>query len=162
VPELRQRQSGGFQADDWLREERQIDVELVDHRRVMPLVTFAHGEAEIDRLVRALRDLVDERGDPGAETPVAPLPSPRELRTEQAMTPRDAFFGHTQLVSPHDAVGRVSAELVTPYPPGIPAVAPGELYNEAIVEYLEEVVANGAFVEGAADQSLDKLRVVAA
>src|SRR3954454_18353039 len=48
----------GFQADDWLRDERQIDVELVDHRRVMPLVTFAHGEAEIDRLVRALRDLV--------------------------------------------------------------------------------------------------------
>src|SRR4051812_18131277 len=151
----------GFQADDWLRDERQIDVELVDHRRVMPLVTFAHGEAEIDRLVRALRDLVDERGDPGAGTPVASLPSRRELRTEQAMTPRDAFFGNTQLVSPSDAVGRVSAELVTPYPPGIPAVAPGELYNEAIVDYLEEVVANGAFVEGAADQSLDKLRVVA-
>src|SRR3954452_6285433 len=54
----------GFQADDWLRDERQIDVELVDHRRGMPLVTFAHGEAEIDRLVRAVRDLVDERGDP--------------------------------------------------------------------------------------------------
>src|SRR3954466_10871961 len=151
----------GFQADYWLRDERQIDGELVDHRRVMPLVTFAHGEAEIDRLVRALRDLVDERGDPGAGTPVASLPSRRELRTEQAMTPRDAFFANTQLVSPSDAVGRVSAELVTPYPPGIPAVAPGELYNEAIVEYIEEVVANGAFVEGAADQSLDKLRVVA-
>src|SRR4051812_25322287 len=43
----------GFEAEDWLRDERQIDVELVDHRRVMPLVTFAHGEAEIDRLVRA-------------------------------------------------------------------------------------------------------------
>src|SRR4051794_9669812 len=33
----------GYQADDWLRDERQIDVELVDHRRIMPLVTFAHG-----------------------------------------------------------------------------------------------------------------------
>src|SRR3954469_944260 len=56
----------GFQADDWLRDHRSIDVELVDHRRIMPLVTFAHGEAEIDRLVRALRDLVDEHGDAGA------------------------------------------------------------------------------------------------
>ncbi len=54
----------GFRADDWLRDERQIDVELVDHRRVMPLITFAHGEAEIDRLVNALRDLVDEIGTP--------------------------------------------------------------------------------------------------
>src|SRR3954449_9793846 len=151
----------GFQADDWLRDERQIDVELVDHRRIMPLVTFAHGEAEVDRLVRALRDLVDERRKPGDDTPVAPLPSRRDLRTEQAMIPRDAFFRQTELVNPRDAVGRVSAELVTPYPPGIPAVAPGELYNEAIVEYLEEIVANGAFVEGAANQTLDKLRVLA-
>jgi arginine decarboxylase len=150
----------GFQADDWLRDERQIDVELADHRRIMPLVTFAHGEAEIDRLVRALRDLVDERGDPGSGTDVAPLPSRRELRTEQAMLPRDAFFAKTELVKPPEAVGRVSAELVTPYPPGIPAVAPGEVYNEAIVDYLEEIVANGAFVEGAADQALDKLRVI--
>src|SRR5215212_5761391 len=127
----------GFQADDWLRDERQIDVELADHRRIMPLVTFAHGEAEIDRLVRALRDLVDERGEPGSGPDVAPLPSRRELRTEQAMLPRDAFFAKTELVDPSDAVGRVSAELVTPYPPGIPAVAPGEIYNDTIVEYLD-------------------------
>src|SRR3954447_13330705 len=60
----------GYEADDWLRDERQVDVELVDHRRVMPLVTFAHGEEEVDRLVRALRDLVDEKGEPGADTPV--------------------------------------------------------------------------------------------
>src|SRR3954463_8773643 len=150
----------GFQADDWLRDERQIDVELADHRRIMPLVTFAHGEEEIDRLVRALRDLVDEHGDPGSGTDVAPLPSRRELRTEQAMRPRDAFFAKTELVKPTDAVGGVSAELVTPYPPGIPAVAPGEIYNEAVVDYLEEIVANGAFVEGAADQALGKLRVI--
>src|SRR2546421_2383987 len=50
----------GYEADDWLREERQIDVELVDHRRLMPLITFAHGEAEIDRLGRGLRDLGGE------------------------------------------------------------------------------------------------------
>jgi arginine/lysine/ornithine decarboxylase len=151
----------GFQADDWLRDERQIDVELADHRRIMPLVTFAHGEEEVDRLVRALRDLVDEHGEPGEGTGVGPLPSRRELRTEQAMLPRDAFFAQTEHVKPRDAPGRVSAELVTPYPPGIPAAAPGEVYTDAIVDYLEEIVANGAFVEGAADQSLDTLRVVA-
>jgi arginine decarboxylase len=151
----------GFQADDWLRDERQIDVELADQRRIMPLVTFAHGEAEIDRLVRALRDLVDEQGDPGGATDVKPLPRRPELRTEQAMLPRDAFFARAERVKARDAIGRVSAELVTPYPPGIPVAAPGEVYNEAIVDYLEEIVANVAFVEGAADQSLDELRVVA-
>jgi arginine/lysine/ornithine decarboxylase len=151
----------GFQADDWLRDERQIDVELADHRRVMPLITFAHGEQDVDRLVRALRDLVDEHGDPGAGTDVRPLPSRRELRTEQAMLPRDAFFARAETVKARDAVGRVSAELVTPYPPGIPVAAPGEVLNGAVVDYLEEIVANGAFVEGATDQSLDTFRVVA-
>jgi arginine/lysine/ornithine decarboxylase len=152
----------GYQADDWLRDERQIDVELADHRRIMPLITYAHGEPEIDRLVRALRDLVNERGKLGERPGVQPLPTRGELRTEQAITPREAFFARAEKVKPRDAVGRVSAELVTPYPPGIPVAAPGEIYNEAIVHYLEEVVAAGGFVEGAADQSLGTFRVVAA
>src|SRR3954469_4322085 len=117
----------GFQADDWLRDERQIDVELVDHRRIMPLITFAHGEQEVDRLVRALRDLVDEHGEPGAATDVGRLPSRLELRTEQSMLPRDAFFSPAETVKVKQASGRTSAELITPYPPGIPAVAPGEV-----------------------------------
>ena len=76
------------------------------------------------------------------------------------MVPRDAFFAPTEPVPARKAAGRVSAELITPYPPGIPAVVPGEVVNEAIVDYLEEIVANGAFVEGAADPNLDNFRVV--
>src|SRR5215217_2489037 len=70
----------GYTADDWLRNERQLDVELVDHRRIMPLVTFAHGEEEVDRFVRALRDLVDEHVD--EDDNVAELPTAPQIRTE--------------------------------------------------------------------------------
>jgi arginine decarboxylase len=150
----------GYEADDWLRENRQVDVELVDHRRIMPLITFAHGKQEIDRLVRALRDLVDEKGQPGAKADVRELPSRRELRTEQAILPRAAFFARTESVKATDARGRICAELVTPYPPGIPVIAPGEVYNQPILDYLDAIKAAGGFVEGAADQSLGQLRVV--
>jgi arginine decarboxylase len=150
----------GFQTDDWTRDERQVSFELVDHRRVMPLITFAHGPEDIDRMVAALRDLVDAKGAPGDDARLD-LPTRRELRTEQAMPPRDAFFAETELVAPKEAVRRVSAEMVTPYPPGIPAVVPGEVHTEATVEYLEQVVSAGGFVEGAADPALDRLRVVA-
>jgi arginine/lysine/ornithine decarboxylase len=78
------------------------------------------------------------------------------------MLPRDAFYSLTENVKWGDAAGRVSAELITPYPPGIPVCAPGEVLTETIVDYLEEVVANGAFVEGASDQTLERMRVVAA
>jgi arginine decarboxylase len=148
----------GYSADDWLRDERQVDVELVDHRRIMPLVTFAHGEEEVDRFVRALRDLVDEHVD--EDDNVAELPTAPQIRTEQAMSPREAFFAKTEDVKPSEAVGRVSAEWITPYPPGIPAVAAGEVYTDAAVDYLQEVVAAGGFVEGTADPALSKLRVV--
>src|SRR3954470_23123490 len=146
----------GYQADDWIRDQRHVDVELVDHRRIMPLVTFAHGEAEIDRLVRALRDLVD--ANDGSDD-VPQLPATRRLRTEQAILPRDAFFGPTETVKPRDAIGRVSAEFVTPYPPGVPVINFGEVLTEEIVDYLEEFVEAGGFVEGASDPTLQRLRV---
>jgi arginine decarboxylase len=149
----------GFQADDWIRDERQIDIELADHRRIMPLVTFAHGTSDADRLVEALRDLVDAKGKPGKDARLD-LPTRAELRTEQVMAPRDAFYATTEMVKPRDAVGRVSAELVTPYPPGIPATVPGELYTPAIIDYVERVAAAGGYLEGAVDPSLDRLRVV--
>jgi arginine/lysine/ornithine decarboxylase len=107
-----------------------------------------------------MRDLVDRRGDQDRASDVRPLPSRTELRTEQAMLPREAFFARTESVPLAKATGRISAELVTPYPPCIPAVAPGEVVNAAIVDYFEALVAASGFVEGAADQTLRTLRVV--
>src|SRR3954451_18059972 len=62
----------GYQANDWMRDERQVEVELVDHRRIIPLVSFAHGEPEVDRFVRALRDLVDAEGGKHDDVPSFP------------------------------------------------------------------------------------------
>jgi arginine decarboxylase len=148
----------GYQAEDWLMDHHAITAELQDHRRIMALLSYAHGREDVDRLVDALRDLVDHEGGEPLERR---FPSRPELRTETAMRPRDAFFAAVEHVAPDDAVGRVSAELVTPYPPGIPAMAPGEVITEELVGYVEEVVALGGFLEGAADQQLDTFRVVA-
>lgn len=149
----------GYEAVDWIRDNHEIDIEFVDHRRMMPLISFSHREGDINRLVRGLRDLVDaHREANGSDVPS--LPSRPEIRSEAPMLPRDAFFAAAEMVSFEDAIGRASAELVTPYPPGIPAVAPGELYTEENVSYLEAFVEAGGFVEGAADPSLEKLRVV--
>lgn len=126
----------------------------------MPLISFAHGEAEIERLVRALRDLVDAHpNEDGSSIPA--LPSPTSIRSEAPMLPRDTFFAEVEMVRFKEAIGRISAEFVTPYPPGIPAVAAGELYTEENVSYLEAFVEAGRFVEGAADPTLQKLLVVA-
>jgi arginine decarboxylase len=149
----------GYEADDWLRDEHGIDVELADHRRLMALVTYAHDEADVDRLAAALEELAAEHAD--AEPRLERVADPEALVTEQAMLPCEAFFAPSEMVAPDDAVGRVNADIVVPYPPGIPVLAPGEVITEAIAEHLEHVVALGGFVEGATDQALDRFRVVA-
>lgn len=82
----------GFSAADWLREHRRIHVELADHRRVMALISFADGDDNIDRLIAALRDLSEHRGE-ADPAPYFEVPAPAELRMPTEMLPRDAFLG---------------------------------------------------------------------
>ncbi|WP_302893135.1 aminotransferase class I/II-fold pyridoxal phosphate-dependent enzyme [Actinomadura luzonensis] len=152
--------TGGYQVTDWLREHHRINLGHSDHRRVGVQLTHADDEETTGRLLAALRDLSER----AAELPPAPrieLPSPSELRMEQAMRPRDAFFARVEHVPWRQAAGRVTAEMITPYPPGIPAAIPGERLTEEVLRYLRSGLAGGMVIPDAADTSLDTVRVVA-
>ncbi|MFL5860959.1 MAG: aminotransferase class I/II-fold pyridoxal phosphate-dependent enzyme [Solirubrobacteraceae bacterium] len=152
----------GYKAADWLRGQRAVAVELADHRRIMAAVSHSDTDASIDRALAALRGMVQRFQSPLNFTRSSrPVPGPSKLRTEQVMTPREAFYGPTEMVALMDAPGRVAAELVTPYPPGIPLFVPGERVTAEIAEYLKTGGAEGMYAEGCADQSLSSLRVVA-
>jgi arginine decarboxylase len=79
---------------------------------------------------------------------------------ETVMLPREAYLGPTEMVPWRQAAGRVSAEMICPYPPGIPVTAPGERLTAEVVDYLQQLAAAGVMVEGAADESLAQFRVV--
>ena len=149
----------GYQGADWLREHRQLDVGLSDHRRIMATLSMADDEASAQRLMDALKALIDAAPTLPAPPTVA-LPSPKDLELETVMLPRDAFFGPTEDVPARDAVGRVGAEQITPYPPGIPVIVPGERINAAVVDYLESGLQAGMVLPDPADPSLHTIRVV--
>ena len=150
----------GFQAGDWLRANCHVDMGATDTRRVNARITHGDdGESE-QRLVEALRALVARAGE--IERPSAvDLPEPRALELEQVMRPRDAFFAPVEQVPVADAVGRIAAEMVSPYPPGVPVLAPGERISQEAVDYLTSGVAAGMLIPDAADPELTSLRVVA-
>jgi arginine/lysine/ornithine decarboxylase len=77
------------------------------------------------------------------------------------MRPRDAFFGRVEQVPVDEAAGRIAAELISPYPPGVPVLAPGERISQEAVDYLVSGVAAGMLVPDAADPEMKTLRVVA-
>lgn len=148
----------GYRAADWLLGHCGVHVELADHRRIMPILTFADTNETAQRLVDALEALCNEHAD-ADPLEIAAFPMLAEIHTETVMLPRDAVLGDTEMVGWHDAVGRVSAEMICPYPPGIPLIAPGEIITDAVMDYLQRQVAAGAMVEGAADESLAQFRV---
>jgi lysine decarboxylase len=78
-----------------------------------------------------------------------------------AMTPAEAFFGHIEHVPLAHAAGRIAAEMVTPYPPGVPRLVPGQLIEEVHVTFLRLGLQAGMFPLGTADRELRTLRVVA-
>ncbi len=75
--------------------------------------------------------------------------------------PRDAFFGPAENVPVSEAAGRVAAEMITPYPPGIPAVLPGERLTEPVLRYLVTGLEAGMNLPDAADSRLETIRVAA-
>jgi lysine decarboxylase len=152
--------TSGYQARDWLRQYCRVDIGLADHRRILATLSFADDKATIDRLVNALTAWrkAAESFDP---PPAIDLPSLDELQLETVMLPRDAFFGPTEFVSADKAAGRVAAEQITPYPPGIPAVVPGELLNDGVIDYLRSGVKAGMALPDPADPELERMRVVA-
>jgi arginine/lysine/ornithine decarboxylase len=150
----------GYQAADWLRENRRIDVHLGDAQRIEVQIAAANTREDIERLVDALVDL-REAAPSFDRPPMVVLPDPGELELEQVCSPREAFFGRVEDVPVQDAVGRVAAEQITPYPPGIPALLPGERVGRTVLDYLVSGRRAGMFLPDASDGELETIRVLA-
>ncbi|MFG2648107.1 aminotransferase class I/II-fold pyridoxal phosphate-dependent enzyme [Streptomyces sp. NPDC048436] len=160
VIDIEQLETTGYRAADWLRSHHHIDMHLIDHRRISAQLTHADDTETTTRLLEGLRDLA-RHADELRPAPVVAVPDPAELRMDQASLPRDAYFAATQDVPWQEAEGRVAAEMITPYPPGIPAVLPGERLTRPVLTYLRSGVDAGMNLPDAADTSLDTVRVVA-
>jgi arginine decarboxylase len=135
-----------------------MPVEMADRDTIIPIVTLADDEAAVSRFTAALASIVEaHRGPPRPPVPAASW----TVIPEMAMPPRDAFFCRNETLSAAEAVGRVSAELVAPYPPGVPVLAPGEVITSAALDALRAARADGGRIAYAADPTLATVQVIA-
>jgi arginine decarboxylase len=149
----------GYELDPALRRIDDIHLELFGENVIVAL--FGMGERASPRgtrLVVALEKAFDELGrEPDRDTePFAPPPPWGEL----AMSPREAFLGPQEVVPAAEAVGRVAAESLAAYPPGVPNVLPGERLTAPTLEYIQAALDHGGALRGASDRKLRTLRVV--
>ncbi|MEB3294441.1 MAG: aminotransferase class I/II-fold pyridoxal phosphate-dependent enzyme [Synechococcales bacterium] len=148
----------GWQADEMLTETFGVTCELPTLHHVTFIITHGNTETEIDRLVEAVKTLAQQQ-----QNYIAQPPSPQfqdRMEYETVIAPRDAFFAASQPVAIADAIGQVSAELICPYPPGIPLLMPGERITPAAIAVLQQVLAIGGCITGNQDPTLQSIRIV--
>jgi arginine decarboxylase len=142
-----------------LREIGDINLELYGQNVVVAV--FGMGEPSLPegaRLVNALREAAERVGlDPSGESASFAAPPPWG---ELAMTPREAFLGPQEAVPAAEAAGRIAAESLATYPPGIPNVLPGERLTAETLAYIQKTLEQGGSVRGASDRLLRTVRVV--
>ncbi|MBW4514253.1 MAG: aminotransferase class I/II-fold pyridoxal phosphate-dependent enzyme [Timaviella obliquedivisa GSE-PSE-MK23-08B] len=152
----------GFEADEILHQALGVTAELPGLQHLMFIVTLGNTEQDIDRLINGFKKLADRASTEGAIGRIEIRPFPPIASTKSPLTPRSAFFAKAETLLIEQTPNRISAELVCPYPPGIPVLFPGEVVTEGAIAYLQQVMAAGGTVTGCADRHLHTLNVVAA
>jgi lysine decarboxylase len=150
--------TSGYRLAKMAFEIENVDLEL--HSENVVVAIFGLGEPAApagERLVAAMRAVVGrlEAEDGTPQPHLAPPPPWGALE----MTPREAFLGPQEVMPFEQAVGRIAAESLAAYPPGIPNVLPGERLTRETLDYIRESVAHGGHVRGSSDRELRTLRV---
>ena len=147
----------GFEADAILDEQLAVAIELPSQRHLTSIISLGNTPADIDRLVSALTTLAQEHQLPAStHLPATSLPA---LPALPALSPREAFSAATETRSRQQAIGCISAELICPYPPGIPVLLPGEHITATALDYLQQILALGGTISGCADPTLQTLKI---
>lgn len=145
----------GKEVHDILRDKYDIQLELGDLANILAILSVGDRILEIERLVSALSEIKrlysrDKAGmfDHEYITPIVDI------------KPKTAFYAPKINMALKDSAGRISAEFVMAYPPGIPILAPGERITGEILEYIEYSREKGCILTGTEDMDIKRINVV--
>lgn len=141
----------GFFAEKYLRTRHHIQVEMSDMNNIVCIGTVSDSRAYYEKLSYALRELAEEFGSPAAGRNVFPqLPG----LPQNGLELHEVLHKGTVKVPLEEAEGRVSKDIITPYPPGIPVICPGEIISRDLIQYIHSIITGGGKVNGVSEDLL--------
>lgn len=144
----------GFYLSEILFEKYNICCEMADNYNVVSIIGSSDSYEDADRLINAVKEIAATvNSGKIKEFSLPPMPP-------MAMTPRKAFFAKSTRTNFKDSVGKVSAEMIAPYPPGIPVIYPGEVITEEIYEFISEAIKDGRHIHGFSDKSMETIKII--
>jgi lysine decarboxylase len=149
----------GYEVAEALRNAYDVQPELATVATLVCVLGMGQPADALVRFAGDVDEIVKRIARPGRVE--ALVRTPAAMTNEMVVAPREAFLGRAEIVPVDDAVGRVSCESIAGYPPGIPALLPGERLTADTIAYLKELVASGARLHGAADPTMATIHVLA-
>ncbi len=153
----------GYELSDILFDKYSVAIEMADTFSCVAVITGANNEEDISRLTKALQDISSQKknwSESAKKTDCRGALNSENMEfikkmfhvPEAVMTPRKAFFADCESVKIKDAIGRVSAQSLEPYPPGISIINPGEVIDEKIASAIETCYKNNIKMHGSPDE----------
>jgi arginine/lysine/ornithine decarboxylase len=146
---------GGIKLAQELETVHHIVVEMADIHNVVLIASVADDSGFFDKLYAALESI-----DQKATTEHQQLEMIVAPEYTYACNMRTAFYSKKEKLKLEDSIGRVSTEMVVPYPPGIPVILPGELMTAQMLEYLIKIKAAGIQISGMEDLNAETIKVI--
>lgn len=160
----------GFEVDEIFHQQLCVTAELPTLQHLTFIISLGNTEADIHQLMQAFTTIIKDKYPAKSLNYLQDLFQkwqadllfihPSSFILHPALSPREAFFAPTETLPINQTFDRISAELVCPYPPGIPTLMPGEMINPAAIEYLQQVLSLGGNITGCSDPNLETLKVV--
>ncbi len=148
----------GYHIENILAKEYNIQIDCADIFNLIAIMGIGSNKADVQALVAALTD-IEKKYKGTQQNWYLQIPS---LSTEMVMIPRDVFLlSKTKRVPLKKAAGHIAAQALTPYPPGIPVLIPGERITQEICDYLLDISGKDIRVSGQETEELRTIKVVA-
>ena len=145
----------GIEVYDILRDEYDIQIEFGDLGSILAIISVGDTPLMVERLLAALTDIKRKyKKDPSG------MLDHEYIQPTIIRSPREAFYAETEVVPIKESAGRIMAEMIMAYPPGIPIAAPGELMSEEIIEMIFYAKSKGSFITGIEDTSITNIHVL--
>ncbi len=148
------RTAAACQAFKQLLKSAHIQWEKSTPTTLLFLVTIGTTQAHFETLLRCIRRMPEALGMPEEEPPHAALLR-EAIGGQPVVLPRDAALCDGELLPLEACEGRIAAQLLVPYPPGIPVLIPGLRITRAMIQLLTDLIAregaeavHGVFLRG--------------
>ncbi len=137
----------GYQVLQILNISYNIQVEMADPFHILVIVSIGDRKDDLNRLVEALKEIAKNNPPKPARSPFEKVGLPL-FQNKVEISSHKAFFSEHQFLKLPDALGRISSEMVTVYPPGIPVLIPGEVIAHETIAFIKNMDKLGATIDG--------------